>query len=109
MTYRDLALWQNPESFDPDRFSPERFASRPPHAYFPFGGGPRQCIGKGSALMEATLVLALPTQRCELYLTPGRRVETEAMGTLRPRHVMRMMAPRTERGWLPVSRGAPHS
>ena len=43
--------------------------------------------------MEATLLLALTTQRCELYLMPSRRVETAAMATLRPRHGMWMMGP----------------
>src|SRR5215203_3161551 len=92
VTHRDPALWENPEGFDPDRFSPERAARRPHYAYFPFGGGPRQCIGKGFALMEATLVLALLYQRCEMHLVPGRKVETEALATLRPRYGMWMKA-----------------
>ena len=86
MTHRDPTLWENPEGFDPERFAPERSAGRAHHAYFPFGGGPRQCIGKGFALMESTLVLALLGQRYELHLVPGRRVETEATATLRPRY-----------------------
>ena len=92
VTHRDPALWENPEGFDPDRFSPERAAGRPHYAYFPFGGGPRQCIGKGFALMEATLVLALLYQRCDMHLVPGRKVETEALATLRPRNGMWMRA-----------------
>ena len=92
VTQRDPTVWENPEGFDPDRFSPERSAGRPHYAYLPFGGGPRQCIGKGFALMEATLVLALMAQRCELHLVPGRKVETEAMATLRPRYGMWMNA-----------------
>jgi cytochrome P450 len=92
VTHRDPTLWENPEGFDPERFTPERSARRPHYAYFPFGGGPRQCIGKGFALMEATLVLALLTQRYELHLVPGRRVETEALATLRPRYGMWMAA-----------------
>ena len=92
VTHRDPTLWQNPEGFDPDRFAPERSSGRPHFAYFPFGGGPHQCIGKGFALLEATLVLALLTQRYELHLAPGRRVETVAMATLRPRYGMWMTA-----------------
>src|SRR5215210_54358 len=92
VTHRDPTLWENPEGFDPGRFAPERSTGRPHYAYFPFGGGPRQCIGKGFALMEATLVLALLAQRYELHLVPGRRVETVAMATLRPRHGMWMTA-----------------
>jgi cytochrome P450 len=92
VTHRDPKLWENPEGFDPDRFSPERAAGRPHYAYFPFGGGPRQCIGKGFALMEATLVLALLYQRCKMHLVPGRKIETEALATLRPRYGMWMTA-----------------
>jgi cytochrome P450 len=92
VTHRDPTLWDNPESFDPERFAPECAAVRPHYAYFPFGGGPRQCIGKGFALMEATLVLALLAQHYELHLVPGRRVETVAMATLRPRYGMWMTA-----------------
>ncbi len=92
VTHRDPTLWENPEGFDPERFVPEGSAGRPHYAYFPFGGGPRQCIGKGFALMESTLVLALLAQRYELHLMPGRRVETEAVATLRPRYGMWMTA-----------------
>lgn len=92
VTHRDPTLWENPEGFDPDRFAPERSVGRPHYAYFPFGGGPRQCIGKGFALMESTLVLALLTQSYELHLVPGCRVEAEAMATLRPRYGMWMTA-----------------
>ena len=92
VTHRDPTLWQNPEGFDPDRFAPERSSGRPHFAYFPFGGGPHQCIGKRFALLEATLVLALLTQQYELHLLPGRRVETVAMATLRPRYGMWMTA-----------------
>jgi cytochrome P450 len=92
VTHRDPTLWENPEGFDPERFAPERSAGRPHYAYFPFGGGPRQCIGKGFALMETTLVLALLAQRYDLHLVPGRRVETVAMATLRPRYGVVMTA-----------------
>ena len=92
VTHRDPTLWENPEDFDPERFAPERSAGRAHYAYFPFGGGPRQCIGKGFALMESTLVLALLAQRYELHPVPGRRVEAEAMATLRPRYGMWMTA-----------------
>src|ERR1019366_5509141 len=50
--HRSRRLWDDPLRFDPDRFLPERSAGRPRFAYFPFGGGQRQCIGAGLAMVE---------------------------------------------------------
>lgn len=86
VTHRDPRWWENPEGFDPERFTPERSANRPRYAYFPFGGGPRQCIGNEFALMEATLVLATVAQRYRLHLVPGHPVEPYPIFTLRPRY-----------------------
>lgn len=83
--HRHPDYWDKPDEFDPDRFLPERSAGRPRYAYFPFGGGPRQCIGKGFALMEAPLILATVLQKHRLRLAPNTRVEPEALVTLRPR------------------------
>jgi cytochrome P450 len=85
VTHRHPAFWDNPEGVDPERFSPERGAGRPRYAYFPFGGGPRQCIGSGFALMEAQLVLATAAQRYRLELVPGQRIALDPKITLRPR------------------------
>jgi cytochrome P450 len=81
VTHRHPDFWEQPEGFDP-----ERFASHPPAAYFPFGGGPRTCIGNNFALLEARLVLATVAQRYHLELLPGHPVEPESVVTLRPRH-----------------------
>ncbi len=87
VTHRDRRLWDNPEGFDPDRFLDAVAArERPRYAYFPFGGGPHQCIGMGFALMEAQLVLASLSQRARLNLVPGHPVEPEPLVTLRPKH-----------------------
>jgi len=43
--HRDPTIWPNPEKYDPERFSPEGKQSREPYLYFPFGSGPRNCIG----------------------------------------------------------------
>lgn len=85
VTHRRPELWPNPEGFDPERFAPESGGGRPRFAYFPFGGGPRQCIGNNFALMEATLVVAMVTQRYRLDLVPGQTVKANPKGTLRPR------------------------
>ncbi len=84
-THRHPEFWDNPEGFDPERFTPERVAARPRFAYFPFGGGPRQCIGNGFALQEAALVLATVAQRYRLDLVPGHAVVAQPLITLRPR------------------------
>ena len=88
--HRHPGHWENPEGFDPDRFLPERSASRHRYAYLPFGGGPRQCIGMGMALMEAAIVLATLRQRYRLELVPGQRVKLDASVTLRPGTPIRM-------------------
>lgn len=85
VTHRHPAFWENPEGFEPERFSPERSAGRPPYAYFPFGGGPRVCVGKGFALTEMQLIIAMVAQIYRLRLVPGHPVEPQPTITLRPR------------------------
>ena len=63
VSHRHPALWDDPEGFDPDRFSPERSAERPRHAWLPFSGGPRKCIGDYFGLMEMQIVLSMISQR----------------------------------------------
>lgn len=90
-THRHPDFWPSPERFDPDRFLPEAAAERPRFAYFPFGGGPRLCIGNEFALMEATIALAMILQRYRLRPLPGHRVESEVRITLRPKHGLPMV------------------
>jgi cytochrome P450 len=90
--HRHPAYWESPEAFEPERFAPERSAGRPHYAYFPFGGGPRQCIGKGFALMEAQLILATVAQHYRLSHIPGHTAEPQALTTLRPRGGLPMIA-----------------
>lgn len=95
VTHRHPAFWENPEMFDPERFSAEHVAKRPRYAYFPFGGGPRLCIGSNFALMEAQLILATVLQRYRLRLVPDTIVEPNPLITLRPRHGLPMTLLRT--------------
>ena len=90
LTHRHPDFWENPERFDPERFSPERSANRPHYAYFPFGGGPRQCIGNVFALTEANLILAAVAQKYRLRMVPGHRVALQPLITLRPRYGLKM-------------------
>ncbi len=71
--------------FDPERFTPEAKANRPRFAYFPFGGGSRQCIGEGFAWMEGVLILATIAQRWRFRLVPGQHIEVQPKITLRPK------------------------
>jgi cytochrome P450 len=89
--HRLPALWEEPETFDPERFSPARSADRPKFAYLPFGAGPRQCIGNQFALIEAHLTVATLAQRYRLRLAPAARVEAWPLITLRPRFGMPML------------------
>ena len=87
MTQRDPRFWQDPLAFDPQHFAPEQSAGRPRFAYFPFGGGPRQCIGKDFALYEAAVVLAMAAQRFDWQLAPGEEVRPKLRVTFRPNAV----------------------
>lgn len=84
ITHRHPAMWQEPEKFDPMRFAPERAEKRPRYAYFPFGGGPRICLGNSFALQEAALALAMVSQHYRLRLVPGAEIKPRMRGTLRP-------------------------
>jgi cytochrome P450 len=95
--HRHPAWWEEPERFDPERFTPERAAARPAYAYFPFGGGPRVCIGNHFAMMEAQLILSTVAQRYQLRLIPGHPVEPQMVVTLRPRYGLPMTIHATER------------
>ncbi|HEY0753209.1 MAG TPA: cytochrome P450 [Ktedonobacteraceae bacterium] len=88
--HRHPAFWEEPERFEPERFAPEPSAARPAYAYFPFGGGPRVCIGNHFAMMEAQLILATVAQRSQARLVPGHQVEPQMLVTLRPRYGLPM-------------------
>jgi cytochrome P450 len=71
-THRHRQFWDDPERFDPDRLTPERCAARPRHAYLPFGGGPRICIGNDFALLEEQMLLAMAIRRYRIIPDPSR-------------------------------------
>jgi cytochrome P450 len=90
VTHHDPRYYPDPFRFDPERWTPEAQASRPKFAYFPFGGGPRQCMGEQFAWMEGVLLLATLAQNWQMRLVPGHTVEPQPLVTLRPKYGMRM-------------------
>jgi cytochrome P450 len=87
---RDARHYREPERFDPARWTADFSATLPKFAYFPFGGGPRQCIGESFAWMELILVMATLAGKWSLSLVPNHPVEPQAVVTLRTRHGVRM-------------------
>jgi len=85
VTHRDPRFFEAPEKFLPERWLDGLEGRLPPGAYFPFGDGPRRCIGQGFALLESSLVLAEIAQRFRFRLVPGTKVVPEPLVTLRPR------------------------
>lgn len=83
-SHRNPEHWENPEAFDPDRFRPERSAGRLRYAYYPFGGGPRQCIGYYLALLELQLIVAMVTQHFRLRVALDHPVVCGPLVSLRP-------------------------
>ena len=88
--HRDPALFEDPESFQPQRWADDAQRRLPRFAYFPFGGGPRICIGNRFAMMEATLILAVLAQRFSFETTPETKLDLLPSATLRPRSPVRL-------------------
>ncbi len=86
VVHRDPRYYDRPEEFIPDRWAGDFDKRLPRYAYFPFGGGPRMCIGSSFAMMETVLLLATIAQRFRLRLIPEHVVEPWAPFTLRSRN-----------------------
>ena len=90
VTHRDPEYFPDPLTFDPDRWAPELQRERHKFAYYPFGGGPRTCIGESFAWMEGVLLVSVLAQRWRMELPPGHSVEFDPQQTLRPKNGMTM-------------------
>ena len=86
VVHRDSRYFDSPEEFLPERWTPEFMRQLPKYAYFPFGGGPRVCIGQDFAMMEAMLVVATMLQRFKLVLVEEQVVEPQPVVLLRPKN-----------------------
>jgi cytochrome P450 len=91
VVHRDPRWYDAPEEFRPERWEGDLLKRLPRFAYFPFGGGPRQCIGNTFAVMEATLLLATIAHKYRLRLAANHPVVPLASITLRPRHGVRVI------------------
>jgi len=96
LMHHDARYFPDPERFDPERWSAGdvRNGALPRFGYFPFGGGPRVCIGAGFAMMEAVLLLATIAQRFQIDLIPGQTIEMLPTVTLRPKSGIRVILKR---------------
>ena len=90
LLHHDSRYFKNPNSFDPDRWGTDAVQKLTRFAYFPFGGGPRQCVGAGFASMEAVLLLATISSRFRLHLVEGQKVIPVPSFTLRPKYGLQM-------------------
>ena len=88
--HRDARYFDDPDSFRPERWLDGLADRLPAGAYFPFGDGPRRCIGQGFALLESALVIGALAQRFRFKLVPGTTVAPEPLVTLRPKNGIRM-------------------
>ncbi len=85
ITHRHPAYWDDPDRFDPKRFLSPTYDNRSRHAFFPFGLGPRICIGKALAEFALPLIVTCLLPHIDLVVDPPPHLETEALLTLRPR------------------------
>jgi cytochrome P450 len=91
VTHRDPRYFDRPDEFDPDRWATDSIQNLPKYAYFPFGGGPRQCIGNYFAMMEVVLLMATIGQRFKFSLDEGHKVEVLPVLSLRPRNGIKVV------------------
>jgi cytochrome P450 len=98
LTQRDQRFFSDADAFDPERWreDPVRGGKIPRFAYFPFGGGPRVCVGAAFAMLEATLLLAMVQREFHFDLVPGHVVKPLASVTLRPKDGIRVTVRRRQ-------------
>lgn len=88
--HRSEKYWDEPLKFKPERFAPELKHNIDRYVYFPFGGGPRLCIGNNFALVEMQIILIQLYRKYKFRLQDGFKVEPEPLITLRPKYGMVM-------------------
>jgi cytochrome P450 len=94
VVHRDGRWFDRPEEFRPERWVDGAAGRLPKYAYFPFGGGPRLCIGNTFAMTELVLVLATLGQRYRFTIVPGHPIAVRPAMTLHPRYGIRAVLER---------------
>ena len=89
--HRDPRWFHEPEKFDPARWAGGLAGRLPKFAYFPFGGGPRLCVGNTFAMVEAVLALATLARRFRFELAPGQEIVPWPSMTLRPKYGVKVV------------------
>ncbi len=107
--HRDKKVWgDDADAFRPERFAPGAAEALPPHAWKPFGNGQRACIGRGFAMQEAQLVLALLLQRFDLSLAdPSYVLKVHESLTMKPKGLMIRARRREPAGRPPTAHSGP--
>ncbi len=82
--HRHPNYWDDPETFDPNRWLDGRTEGLPKFAYFPFGGGPRLCVGNNFGLMEMKIILATIAQKFRVDIVPDQEIKLRAAVTVKP-------------------------
>lgn len=98
LAHRDKRWWDDPESFRPDRWTEEFEDELPAYAYFPFGGGPRHCVGFRFAMAFMTIALATIVPRVEFELLSESEVDLHLAATLSPAADVRLRIKKREVG-----------
>jgi cytochrome P450 len=101
-------FWSEPQLFDPGRFSPERRPAPEAMTYFPFGAGPRSCIGNHFAFQELMIMTVLFHRHFEFRVAPNFVVEPDPLITLRPKHGMKLVLRERSSSFRQSSRGGAH-
>ena len=99
VVHRNPDFWDNPEGFEPERMAPELQQGRHRYSYFPFGGGPRKCIGDYFGLLEMQLVVPMIAQAYDLDLLPGHPIQPQPAVSIRVKDGL----PMTVRGYKPTA------
>jgi cytochrome P450 len=92
--HHDERYYPDPFKFEPLRWTEEARERRPRFSFFPFGGGPRVCIGEQFAWTEGVLLIATIAQMWKLSLVPGQTIKPRPLITLRPRGAVKMKVER---------------